>query len=232
MGPFPQGGASPTASEPTMIFGDSKTKQVHALIVEYCDLIGHAVSEYKHLIDDYLDWDKHFKEVSKDVRKTESKADDLLKQIERSMLGGAMLPAYREDYIGLLEALDKVANKCEDVAQTVRLIRPDIPEAIRPALAEVAALTCEQWKPVPGLVQKLLDGEKGIVDGCDALDELEGRIDKIQRTSTRVIFRDHDELRLSHKMLVKQLLDEVCHVSDRIEDVGDHLSLIAIKHSL
>jgi predicted phosphate transport protein (TIGR00153 family) len=214
-----------------MIFGDAKTEQVHSLILEFCEVVGRAVGEYKHLIDDYLDWDKHFKQVSKDIRKAESKADDLLKQIERTMLQGAMLPAYREDYINLLEDLDKIANKAEDVAQTIRLVRPDIPEEIRPALAEVASITCEQWAPVPGLVKDLLDGKEGLIDAVDVLDELEGRIDKIQRSYTRVIFRDL-ELDLAHKMLIKQVLDQVCHVSDKIEDVGDQLSLIAIKHSL
>ncbi len=214
-----------------MIFGDPKTKKVHKLIIEFCDLVGHAVSEYEHLIKDYLDWDKHFKQVSKEVRKTESKADDLLKCIERTMLEGAMLPAYREDYIGLLETLDKVANKAEDVAQTVRLVRPDIPEPIRPVLAQVAAITVEQWKPVPGMVQGLLDGRTGLVDEADFLDDKEGEIDKLQRQTTRVIFRDLD-IELAHKMLLKQLLDQCCHVSDQIENVGDHISLIAIKHSL
>ncbi len=214
-----------------MIFGDSKTKKVHAQIRDYCELIGHAVEEYKHLIDDYLEWDKHFKQVSKEVRKTESKADDLLKQIERTMLKGALLPAYREDYIGLLHTLDKVANKCEDVAQTVRLIRPDIPEQIRPVFSKVTTITCEQWKPVPDMVKGLLEGREGLPDEADFLDAKEGEIDKIQRSTTRVIFRDL-ELDLAHQMLLKQLLDQVCHVSDAIENVGDRISMIAIKHSL
>ncbi len=214
-----------------MIFGDNKTKQVHALIIQYCDVVGRAVAEYKHLIDDYLSWDKHFKEVSKTVRKTESEADDLLKEIERTMLRGALLPAYREDYIGLLETLDKVANKAEDVAQTIRLIRPDIPEEIRPILGQVAALTCEQWQPVPGMVKSLIEGGQGLSDQADFLDDKEGEIDKLQRSTTRVIFRDL-ELPLANQMLLKQLLDQVCHVSDKIEDVGDRISLIAIKHAL
>ena len=214
-----------------MIFGDSKTKQVHALIIQYCEVVGRSVAEYRHLIDDYLSWDKHFKEVSKTVRKAESEADDLLKEIERTMLKGALLPAYREDYIGLLETLDTVANKAEDVAQTIRLIRPDIPEEIRPVFAQVAALTCEQWQPVPGMVESLIEGGQGLSDQADFLDEKEGEIDKLQRSTTRVIFRDL-ELPLANQMLLKQLLDQVCHVSDRIEDVGDRISLIAIKHAL
>jgi len=214
-----------------MIFGDSKTKQVHQQIQDYCQLIGHAVGEFKHLIDDYLEWDKHFKQVSKEVRKTESKADDMLKEIERNMLKGALLPAYREDYIGLLETLDKVANKAEDLALTIRLIRPDIPETLRPVFAQIAAITCEQWGPVPDMVKGLLEGREGLSDAADFLDAKEGEIDKLQRGTTRVIFRDLD-LDLAHQMLLKQTLDQVCSVSDAIENVGDRISMIAIKHSL
>ena len=214
-----------------MIFGDSKTKKVHALMLEYVDVVGHAVAEFRHLIDDYLDWNKDFKKVSKEVRKTESQADDLLKQIERTMLAGALLPAYREDYIGLLETLDKVANKAEDVANTLRLVRPDIPEQIRPIFAQIAALTEEQWAEVPDLVKGLIEGRRGLVEAADVLDVKEGEIDKIQRGTTRVIYRDL-ELDLAHKMQMQALLDSVCHVSDHIENVGDRIALVAIKQSL
>ncbi len=214
-----------------MIFGDSKTKKVHGLMLEYVEVIGHAVAEYRHLIDDYLEWNKEFKKVSKEVRKTESQADDLLRQIERIMLAGALLPAYREDYIGLLESLDKVANKAEDVANTLRLVRPDIPEPIRPVFGQIAALTCEQWADVPDLVKGLIDGRRGLAEAADVLDEKEGQIDKIQRSTTRTIFRDL-EVELAQKLLLRQVLDQVCHVSDHIENVGDRIALIAIKHSL
>ena len=214
-----------------MTFRKPKATQVHTLILEYCEVVGRAVSSYKHLIDDYLVWDKHFKEVAKEVRKTESEADDLLKQIQRTMLEGAMLPAYREDYISLLELLDKVANTAEDVAQTLRLIRPDIPEEIRPYFAQVVDLTVEQWAPVPDMIAGLLEGRSGLIEAAEFLDKKEGQIDKIQRSTTRIVFRDL-QLRLSHQMLLKELLDQTCHVSDRIEDVGDRISLIAIKHAL
>jgi uncharacterized protein Yka (UPF0111/DUF47 family) len=198
-----------------MIFGDSKTKKVHALILDYTELVGKAVAEYKHLIDDYLAWDKHFKQVAKEIRKTESEADDLLK-----------------DYIGLLELMDRVANDAEDVAQTIRLVRPDIPDDIRPVIAQVCELTVAQWSEVPNMVRSLLEGGEGLVDAAHALGQKESEIDKLQRGATRVLFRDHEDLRLSHRMLVKQLLDQVCHVSDRIENVGDRISLIAVKHAL
>jgi predicted phosphate transport protein (TIGR00153 family) len=215
-----------------MIFGDSKTKKVHALILDYTELVGKAVAEYKHLIDDYLAWDKHFKQVAKEIRKTESEADDLLKEIQCTMIRGALLPAYREDYIGLLELMDRVANDAEDVAQTIRLVRPDIPDDIRPVIAQVCELTVAQWSEVPNMVRSLLEGGEGLVDAAHALGQKESEIDKLQRGATRVLFRDHEDLRLSHRMLVKQLLDQVCHVSDRIENVGDRISLIAVKHAL
>ncbi len=190
------------------------------------------MDQYKHLIDDYLSWDKHFKDVAKDIRKTESKADDLLMEIQCTMIQGALLPAYREDYIGLLELMDKVANDAEDVAQTIRLVRPDIPEDLRPVFAQVCALTVEQWIGVPVMVQTLLEGGEGVVQAAHELGKKESEIDKLQRQATRVLFRDHEDLRLSHRMLIKQLLDQVCHVSDRIENVGDRISLVAVKHSL
>jgi predicted phosphate transport protein (TIGR00153 family) len=214
-----------------MLFGKKKDDLVSAQILDYVGIIGATVSEFRRMIHEYIDWDKHFKEQSRKVHDMEHEADIVRRKIERAMFEGAFLPAYREDYISLLEVLDRVANKAEDAADTLYLMRPDIPEAIRPVFKEIADITVEAFAPIPEGIRKLLAGESDI----SALEELvEGReqaIDKLQFDAIRTLFKDLNMAK-ADALLLKIMIDQICDVSDKIENVTDAMAIIAIKRRL
>ncbi len=215
-----------------MVFGKSqRDREVGRQIVDFSRLIGRTVDEYKRMIDEYLDWDRHFKEQSKKVHKMESEADRLRREIERAMFEGAFLPAYRADYIGLLEALDKVANKAEEIGDNLFLMRPDIPEEIRSDFAEIARLTQLAYQPIPDAIERALDGETDFVELDAFVEGKEGEVDAIQFHVTRKVFKEL-EVDLAQSMLLKFTIDALCSVSDRIENVVDALTLVALARRL
>ncbi len=215
-----------------MIFGeDKKEKAVKELIREYCDLIKDTVGQFARMLDAYIDWDSEFKERSKKVHKLESRADEIQREIAKALCEGAFLPAYREDYVALLETLDRVANKAEAVGDTLSCVRPDIPEEIRKEFVRIAELTVEAYEPVPDAVMAVLGGE-GDVEELDAfVGKREAEVDAIQFETMHKLFREL-EIDRADAMLVKMLLDQACSVSDRIENVADRLTLIAIKRRM
>jgi predicted phosphate transport protein (TIGR00153 family) len=215
-----------------MIFGRSqKDTAVEKRILEYCDLIGDTLVECRRMVVEYIDWDKHFKEQSRKVHDMESAADDARRAIERSMYDGAFLPAYREDYITLLELLDRVANKAESTGDMMYLMRPDIPEAIRQDFVTIADLTIESFKPIRGAVQKVLDGDTDLDAEDREVERLEAEIDKIQFNTTRFLYKEA-KIEKVDALMVKMFLDKLCNISDRIENVVDRLVLLAIKRRL
>jgi predicted phosphate transport protein (TIGR00153 family) len=215
-----------------MVFGQSKKNQeVQASILEYCELIGRTVNEFGRMIREYIDWDKHFKKQSKKVHTMEHEADEMRRSIEKAMFAGAFLPAYRADYVVLLEVLDRVANKAEEAGDTLYLVRPDIPEEIRPEFVRIAELTIQAYEQIPKTVASIMQGENDIEDVDRLVEGKEQEVDKIQFNITRKLFKEL-ELGKPDAMVIKLLIDQICSVSDRIENVMDRLSLIAITRQL
>jgi len=215
-----------------MIFGeDKREKEVKALVEEYCDLIGETVAEFAQMLEAYIGWDSQFKDQSKKVHKMESRADQIQREIEKALYEGAFLPAYREDYVALLETLDRVANKAEAVGDTLSCVRPDIPEPIRQEFVSIAGLTVEAFEPVPAAVMGVLRGETDVEELDAFVGQKEAEVDRIQFETMHKLFREL-EVDRADAMLVKMLLDQACSVSDRIENVADRLTLIAIKRRM
>ncbi len=65
----------------------------------------------------------------------------------------------------------------------------------------------------------------------EEIGRLEQQIDKIQFYAVRRVYRELD-LEKIDKLVLKMVIDLVCGVSDRIENVGDRLSIIAIKRKM
>ena len=214
-----------------MFFRDKKQDKVLSQIDEFCHLIGECVVQYAKMIDDYLDADKQFKEESQRVHELESEADRLRFSMEREMYRGAFLPAYREDFIGLLEKLDRVANKAEDSADLIYLVRPEIPGNVGNDLREIVKLTVEAWEPIPRMVHKTLHDEHEVQDQVEKISRLEKRVDQVQFNAVRRVYKSKEIEKLD-KLILKMVIDQVSEVSDRIENVGDRTSLIAIKRQL
>ena len=212
-----------------MIFSRKRQDEaVSRQIVEYCQLIQTTVTEFRQMIDNYIDWDKQFKERSKLVHVMEHEADVLRRTIERAMFEGAFLPAYRMDYIALLERLDRVANKAEDAADMLYLVRPDIPEPIRSDFVRIADMTLEAFLPIPEAVGALLAGRSDVRAVESHVEGLESEIDKIQFQLIRKLFKDPGIEKVD-AMCLKMLIDSICDVSDKIENVSDQMAIIAIK---
>lgn len=214
-----------------MLFGKKQDKAVTALLFEYIDVIKKTVDEFRRMVYEYIEWDNHFKERSRKVHEMEHHADVIRRQIERAMFEGAFLPAYREDYIALLERLDRVANKAEDAADTLYLMRPDIPELIRPAFKQIADLTVEAFAPIPEGIRNLLDGETDISGLEEFVEGREQMIDKLQFDSIRSLFKELGVEKVD-ALLLKGTIDQLCDVSDKIENVTDAMAIIAIKRKL
>jgi uncharacterized protein len=214
-----------------MLFGKKQDKAVTEQLYVYIEVIKKTVDEFKRMVYEYIDWDKHFKEQSRKVHDMEHEADVVRRQIERAMFEGAFLPAYREDYIALLEKLDRVANKAEDAADTLYLMRPDVPEQIRPAFKQIADLTVEAFAPIPDGIRKLLDGETDIRELEEYVEGREQMIDKLQFDSIRSLFKELNMEKVD-ALLLKVMIDQLCDVSDKIENVTDIMAIIAIKRKL
>jgi hypothetical protein len=214
-----------------MIFENKKKKEVLDLVDQHCDLVRETVDRYQQLVQDYLAADKAFKEDSRQIDELESAADMIRFKVERLMYRGAFLPAHRGDYIDLLERLDRVANAAEESGDHLTLVRPAIPEIIHDDLRKMAELTVQAFAPLPAMIRGVLRNDFEQQQHVERIGELESEIDRLQFKATRTLYRD-TQLEKIDKLLGKLTIDHIGKVSDRIENVGDRISLIAIKRKL
>ena len=70
-----------------------------------------------------------------------------------------------------------------------------------------------------------------VADHLDKVYYWESESDKISTRLQRAIFRK-EELRLSHRMLQRELARHLDKIADRAEDVADNLNIYVIKRSL
>ena len=215
-----------------MIFKQNENDSaVQKRICDYCSLIGDTIDEFNQMIKDYIDWNKRFKEQSRKVHKMEHQCDVVRREIERAVFDGAFLPAYREDYIGLLETLDRVANKAEEAGDTLYLLRPDIPEPIRADFITIGELTAQAWEPVPASVKRVMEGDTDVSEVDIFVESKEQEVDKLQFEMTRRLFKEF-KIEKVDALMNKTLIDQICSVSDRVENVMDRLTIFAIKRRL
>ena len=213
------------------MFRNKRQDHVVTEIERFCDVVGQAVTVHAKVVLDYLAGNRQFKEESKRVHELESGAALIRFEVEREMYRGAFLPAYRQDYIDLLETLDRVANKAEDSADFIFLTRPEIPEEIAGDLREIIEITEQCYRPLPEMVRKTLRDDHDVQEAVEEIGRLEQRIDRIQFYSVRRVYRELDLPKID-KLELKMVIDHVASVSDRIENVGDRLSIIAIKRKM
>ncbi len=214
-----------------MLFRDKRQDKVIERIDGYCALVGRAVQRYVEMVDSYLDGEDEYKQASRQVHQLESKADELRFDIEREMYRGAFLPAYREDYIGLLETFDRVANKAEDAADLLFLTRPEVPLDVAEALVAIVFITEQAHEPVAEMVHKTLRDEFDIQEDVEFIGRVEQEIDRLQFNAVRCTFKN-PSLSKVDKLMLKMNIDAIAEVSDKLENVGDKLSLIAMKRMM
>jgi hypothetical protein len=214
-----------------MLFRDKRQDKVIETIDGYCALVGGTVEKYVEMVNAFLDGESEYKEASRKVHELESRADKIRFSVEREMYRGAFLPAYREDYIGLLETLDRVANKAEDAADLIFLVRPDVPADVAESLREIVRITGLMGEPVVAMVRKTLRDDFDIQEQVKQIGRLEQQVDRIQFNAVRDVYRNPG-LEKVDKLILKMVVDSIAEVSDKLENVGDRLSLVALKRKL
>ena len=208
-------------------FFGKKEKEVDALIAKHLEMVGRTLAALARMIDDYLKQDKAFKGEGYEVHSFEHEADKIRREAERKMEQGAFLPIYREDYIVLLELVDRVANKAEAVADFITLTRPNIPGFLEEGLRPLVAANVDIFKPLSRMYEMFQEDANKVLEIGKAVSEREQFVDRLQWDLTKAVFKS--DLTLAEKLHLKEFIDEIAAISDRAEDVADRFEIMVVK---
>ena len=210
----------------------SQTKELELKIDKFHDKIIDASMTFKKAIKTYLNEGagEAYKKANKQVKKIEHDADKLRRDIENRLYIQNLIPDLRADVLNLVENIDKVINKFDDVAYRFYIEHPDIPQEYNIPLLEL----CEQ-----------------VSDCCENM-AIASRaffrdISTVRDYSQKVYFMEHEtdltsghmredlfnsDLPLANKLQLSALITEIADIADIAEDCIDELSIFTIKRDI
>ncbi|TFG44775.1 MAG: TIGR00153 family protein [Candidatus Brocadiia bacterium] len=211
------------------MFFITRQKKIESLLDEYRQRVANCLEIFEEAFAAYLqEPDRKLLESNYiKVHKAESEADDIRREIEVMMYSKALFPESRGDILGLLETMDKVPNQAEYAVHMLFGQHIHVPEAYRVQLTQLVSV-CQRC------VKAMLEGaEKLFLDFTTAtalvgkIDELESEADHLEQSIIEQVFAS--EMDGFEKLQMRDIVKQIAGISDRAENVGDRIRIIAAK---
>ena len=202
--------------------------------------INQYMTIFNNLLDSFLEGFNHALECGPDdqletcaqrTHKLESNADDIRREIENMLYTESLLPEAREDLFYMLERIDKIPGKAESVLWQIYSQNMTIPEDYRDDFKSLAELSVETGKQVAGAVTDLFGKRKDIAECARVIDNNESLADGIERRMITKMFRS-EGIDKSDRILLKELVIEVGHITDRCEEASDSICIFNTKRHI
>ena len=163
----------------------------------------------------------------------ERDADISLRAMIEALNNGRYLPSTREDIITVATKCDKVANKAESLAKDIVFRHFRFPEAYTADLLEIMAITLEQFGVLENTIDTLFTKMGELIKDHSILGQirrLESKVDAIEDKMHEAIF--NTEMSLPEKMHTSHMLEQLCDLSDIIEDIADKIQIMLIARKV
>ena len=167
------------------------------------------------------------KELVQKVSSAESQADDLRDKIEFKLYRKALMPESRGDILGLVESIDRIPNWAEELTYDIYLQRVQFPENLLEKFRQLTEMNVECYHLLHKAVEALFTDIDTVFELTKKVDKKESEIDKLEHELIREVF-DIEE-RLSYQNLLHRIVRSICDISDKTENAGDRLTIVAIK---
>lgn len=204
-------------------------KEVQTEIFAYCDTVLNCLDTFQQALHHYCETTDRqaAKENFYKVHQAESKADDIRRNVEVVMYTKALFPESRGDILRLLEAVDRVPNQAESAVRTIWNQHTVIPEEYHSSLLQLGDLCVRATAAMVESIRQLFKNYTNATVAVGTIDQLESEADRVQNELIERIFADHEKS--VEAILLRDLVDEVAHITDRAEVVGDHIRILVAK---
>jgi len=213
-----------------MKFFWGKGKKVEEEIYKFLEIVTEAKDKAHKAFLDYLKKNdiKILKKKANEVHFFEARADDIRREVEHHLYGKALLPEFRGNILSLMEAVDKLPNKCESILYMISLQNLKIPKKYVEDFQKLIKVNTEAVDASVKLIRTLFQNPSGVQAIVDEIDKLESASDKIERKMIENLFKQKKGNKCE-KLLLKELILEIGSISDYAENIGDIVTIINIK---
>jgi len=216
-------------------FGSKREKRVLDLIAEHLAMVQRCAKELKNMVSavEQMNW-VLVKSQSEIVSRYESMADDLHREAVIQIAQGAFFAGMREDFLGLIEEVDDIADASQDAARAIAEapIEPRTLEYLQKADPTIRQLVDCIDRCVTILVESVeslrtnaelaVNKSLGVEKAEEAADQIKSEL--ISRLSAH---RQHMDT-LTY-LQVKETILKLDEVADAAENCSDLVITIVVK---
>ena len=161
----------------------------------------------------------------------ESEIDRIRKDIEHNLYAGMLIPESRGDLLGLLEALDDVADAVAEVILKFDIENPVLPAKLMPELRKMSVFTTDCIEEVIKAFRSYISSEGQTSVFINKVKFFENEIDSLETSLKREIFEDSGR-DLAQKLQLQAFVEKTADISDYAEHVCERLAISVIKRSI
>ncbi len=172
-----------------------------------------------------------FERKLKEIREVEHTGDDLKRSIQQHLYTKTLIPESRGDVMQLLEDMDSLLDRFKGALWRMEIENLDIDEEFHEDFLLLIKVVGETVEAIVRSVRAFFKHIDEVSAHLDKVYYWESESDKIATRLQMAIFRKED-LRLSHRMLLREFARHLDKIADRAEDVADRLNIYVIKRSL
>lgn len=210
----------------------SKTKPLENKIDLFHDKLLDAAMNFKKAIRIYLKEKRseEYKKINKQIKQIEHDADNLRRDIEAKLYTQNLIPDLRADVLNLVENLDKVINKFDEVVYEFYIEQPDIPEEYHMRFTEICDLSADCAENLSIASRAFFRDFSSVRDFSQKVYFIEHESDVSSGHLKQAVF--DSELPLANKLQLNILISEIADIADIAEDCVDELLIFTIKRDI
>lgn len=210
----------------------ARTKSLENKIDLFHDKLIDAAMTFKKAIHVFLTEKRgeNYRKLSKQIKTIEHDADALRRDIENKLYIQNLIPDLRGDVLHLVENLDKIINKFDEVTYKFYIEQPDIPEEYHTRVLDL----CEQ---VSDCAENMAIASRAFFRDFSTVRDYSQKVYFMEHetdlTSGRMLEAIFDsDLPLANKLQLDSLITEVADIADIAEDCVDELLIFTIKRDI
>lgn len=215
-----------------MFTKSTKTNTVHILLLEQLRDVESCLNYFESFMHAACTPEtvhETLKSLAVNVGDAEAKADISLRKMIDSLQGHAYLPSTREDIISVATSCDKIANKCEGIANHVVYQHFSFPTQFADNLLEIVSITHDQFEVLEKAITMLFTNFGEMLRDHSILDkirEFESMVDTIEHQLNEEVYAL--DVELAARMQLAKYVESLCDISDTIENIADKMQIMLI----
>lgn len=210
----------------------SQTKALENKIDLFHDKLLDAAMTFKKAVRVYLKEQRstEYRQLSKQIKQIEHDADNLRRDIENNLYSQNLIPDLRADVLHLVENLDKVINKFDEVSYKFYIERPEITSEYHMRINELCDLSAECAENMAKASRAFFRDLSSVRDYSQKVYFIEHESDLSAGHLREAIF--DSDLPLANKLQLSDFINDIADIADIAEDFVDELLIFTIKRDI